>query len=262
MMKKRILVLFLVFLLVLIPGCGKKKTEEKKEEEPIVVKEKTFEEKLKELTDSGASDSEINDLFWENIDIKTKKITEWYYLVEITNNTPYDISKISIVWDPIKDGVSKYNPSKTVDRTTSFNYIKSGETVYDVQYFTNYDNAEGKGYAINPDEIVIVSKTFKNYYEPTSDSLENIFITDLRYDQEKGIIYTIENKTDKKLYPNIDVLFYKNGEIVYVENRTQYYLNANTKLENYEFSKSADGSYRKYDFEFDDIKAFINYSKE
>lgn len=261
-MNKRLLVIFFICLLVLIPGCGNKKKEENKEPEQVLEQEKTFDEKLKELTDSKATDSEIADLFWEYIDIKTKKINEWYYLVEITNNTPYDLSKITIVWDPIKDGVSKYNSSKTVDRTTSFYYIYSGETVYDVQYFTNYDSSEEKGYAINPDEIVIVSKTFKNYYETTENSYKDIILTDLRYDQEKGIIYTIENKSDKKLYPNIDIIFYKDGEIVYVENRTQYYLNGNTKLDNYEFSKSSDGSYRKYDFEFDEIKAFINDSKE
>lgn len=274
---KKIIVLICIMFSVLFISVGlffqfngngiNKKTNKSSDVKETKNSKESFEKKLKELEEKNATNEEIKKLFFENIKIEKKKINEWYYLISLTNNTPCDINQISLVWDPQKDGVSKYSSSHTVDRKTTFGYVMAGETVYEMQYFTNYDFSTDTGTPIDPDKIVLSEKSFSSYYEHSQEmenELKNIELTNYRYDDAKGIIYTISNRNEKKVYPTVNIFFYKNGEIVYVDASTQYHLEANTVLTDYEYSKSPiDGTYKldKYNFEFDEIKVSVNYSQ-
>lgn len=262
-MKKNILYILMIISCISLVGCEKNTQDnnisDNENKEHIV---ESFEKKLTKLEQSGTKDSEIQKLFFENIEIETKKTVDECYLISLTNNTPYDLSKISIVWDPIKDGISQYNPYKTYDRTTSFSYVYSGEKVHQIQCFINFDNRTNKAETIVTDKIVANSKTFKDYYEAKENSYKDLIISNVKYDSKKGVIYTLENPTDGQKYPNVDVLYYKDDEIIYVENKTQYYLYANTTLKDFEFSKSPlTNKYELVDFEFDKIEVVLNNSK-
>ena len=226
-------------------------------ENEIEEKQEKFDVKLNKLVETKASNQEIYELFREYVDVNIKQIDDYRFLIEVKNNTPYDIGKLNIVFIPKKDGKSVYNAYKTVDRTTSFNVISSGETLYAIQSILNAEKNENNEYttvAVNCDELQIEEFKFSNYYEH-SEPYKDILLYNIKYDDTKGALYTINNKGKNKEYPVVQVLYYKGDEVVYVSDNTIYGLDAGKTMDIEHSYNTLTKEYVLPEVEFDRIEA-------
>lgn len=230
-----------------------------------------FEKALKKAEE--AEDKRERDaLLLTQLDIKNERMSSTAFLFTITNNTNYVMEAVRFNYSPVIGGVAMLEGRDELDYDAidsewmlhNYNYLlrgfDAGETVHLKVEFGRSSRSTSKDdivELIETDVPKLMSFNVKAIHMAT-DVYKNLEMTNFKYDDQNGPSYTLENKSERTLYPTVEVIYYKDGKPINMASYNKSVeIGEKVDVVPHYLSSANENLFKPFEVAHDEIKTFL-----